>query len=216
MVVAGRTGSFEISATGDPTPSLTASGRLPAGMRFDDHGNGTATLSGTPAAGTGGAYPLKFTAFNGVSPDATHSFVLIVRTPVIALRQTASSGIVTAGQTVTFTLTTRNHSGITLHGVRTCDALPGTLIYLSANPGAALSIGRYCWAAASLANGHAEIYKITAQVPLGATGTATNHATATATGAAVVHANATIHITPHPPVPCPTASRRLSSAHAAC
>jgi len=78
--VAGRAGSFEITATDHPTPSLTASGRLPAGIRFHDHGNGTATLSGTPAAGTGGAYPLTITARNGVSPNATQSFVLIVRT----------------------------------------------------------------------------------------------------------------------------------------
>ena len=35
-------------------------------MTFVDNGNGTATLSGTPAAGTGGTYPLTFTATNGV------------------------------------------------------------------------------------------------------------------------------------------------------
>ncbi len=215
-VVAGQAGSFEISATGLPTPSLTTSGRLPAGMRFDDHGNGTATLSGIPAAGTGGAYSLMVNATNGVSPSATQSFVLIVKAPVLALRQTSSSTTVTAGQTVTFTLETSNHNGITLQHVRTCDALPGELIYLSASPRAGLSVGRYCWTAASLANGHAKTYTITAQVPLGVTGTATSQATATATGVTVTHANATIHIAPNPPGPCPPASDRRSSAHAAC
>ncbi len=77
--LAGRAGSFKITATGLPTPSLTASGRLPAGIRFDDHGNATATLSGTPAAGTAGAYRLTITARNGVSPNATQRFVLTVR-----------------------------------------------------------------------------------------------------------------------------------------
>ena len=76
---AGRAGRFTITATGLPTPSLIASGRLPAGIRFHDHGNGTATLSGTPAAGTAGAYRLTITARNRVSPDAIQRFVLIVR-----------------------------------------------------------------------------------------------------------------------------------------
>jgi hypothetical protein len=83
--LAGRAGSFKLSATGFPTPSLTASGRLPAGIRFHEGGNGTATLSGTPAPGAGGAYPLTVTARNGVSPNATQRFVLIVQTRATVL-----------------------------------------------------------------------------------------------------------------------------------
>ena len=47
-------------------------------MTFTDNGNGTATLAGTPAAGTGGTYPFTITAANGVLPDATQSFTLTV------------------------------------------------------------------------------------------------------------------------------------------
>ena len=47
-------------------------------MTFTDNGDGTATLSGTPAAGTGGTYPITITATNGVSPDATQTFTLTV------------------------------------------------------------------------------------------------------------------------------------------
>ena len=47
-------------------------------MTFVDNGDGTATLAGTPAAGTGGTYPLTITAANGVLPDATQSFTLTV------------------------------------------------------------------------------------------------------------------------------------------
>ena len=43
-----------------------------------DNGDGTATLAGTPAAGTGGLYALTITATNGVVPDATQSFTLTV------------------------------------------------------------------------------------------------------------------------------------------
>ena len=43
-----------------------------------DNGNGTATLSGTPAAGTGGTYPIAVTAVNGVAPAASQTFDLTV------------------------------------------------------------------------------------------------------------------------------------------
>jgi hypothetical protein len=45
---------------------------------FTDNGNRTATLAGTPAAGAAGLYPLTFTASNGVLPNATQSFNLLV------------------------------------------------------------------------------------------------------------------------------------------
>ncbi len=47
-------------------------------MTFVDNGDGTATLAGTPAAGTDGTYPLTITAANGMTPDATQSFTLTV------------------------------------------------------------------------------------------------------------------------------------------
>ncbi|NLT43584.1 MAG: hypothetical protein GXX93_12990, partial [Anaerolineae bacterium] len=39
---------------------------------------GTATLAGTPAAGSDGTYALTITAANGVSPNATQAFTLTV------------------------------------------------------------------------------------------------------------------------------------------
>ncbi len=74
----GAARSFAVTATGAPVPALSARGRLPAGLAFVDHGDGTAALSGTPAAGTGGVYPLAITAGNGLCPDATQSFLLTV------------------------------------------------------------------------------------------------------------------------------------------
>ena len=44
-------------------------------MTFTDNGNGTATLSGTPASGTGGSYPITITATNSVG-GVTQSFTL--------------------------------------------------------------------------------------------------------------------------------------------
>ena len=76
--VVGAAGVFTVTATGVPTPTITQERTLPDGITFVDNQDGTATLSGTPAAGTGGQYPLTFTASNGVSPDATQDFVLTV------------------------------------------------------------------------------------------------------------------------------------------
>ena len=70
-------------------------------MTFTDNGNGTATLSGTPAAAPG-TYPLTFTAANGVLPNATQSFTLTVnqatqRRPSPA-RNSTTFTVGTAGQ----------------------------------------------------------------------------------------------------------------------
>jgi len=76
--VVGTNGSFTVTATGYPTPSISSSGALPSGVTFVDNGNGTATLSGTPAFGSSGTYPLTFTASSGFGTDATQNFTLIV------------------------------------------------------------------------------------------------------------------------------------------
>ena len=47
-------------------------------MTFKDNGNGTATLSGTPASGSGGTFALTFSASNGVGAVANQMFTLTV------------------------------------------------------------------------------------------------------------------------------------------
>ncbi len=74
----GTAESFMISALGGPLPTITKSGALPSGLDLIDYENGTAVLSGTPAVGTSGTYPLILTASNGVLPDATQRFTLTV------------------------------------------------------------------------------------------------------------------------------------------
>ncbi len=81
----GESGSFTITTTGTQPLTLIESGVLPTGMTFTDNGDGTATLSGTPAVGTGGTYEITFTANNGVVPDAVQSFTLTVNTKLTVL-----------------------------------------------------------------------------------------------------------------------------------
>ena len=76
--VEGSAGSFTVTANGRPVPSLSAAGPLPAGVTFIDNGDGTATIAGTPAAGTHGDYDITVTAANGVGVDATQAFALQV------------------------------------------------------------------------------------------------------------------------------------------
>lgn len=77
--VTGRAGTFVVTASGfTTTPAIMMSGALPAGVTFVDNGNGTATLSGTPAPGRDGVYVLTLTAINGVAPAAVQPFVLRV------------------------------------------------------------------------------------------------------------------------------------------
>src|SRR5579871_2985775 len=71
-------GSFTFQTSGFPLPALAETGNLPAGLLFTNNGNGTATLSGSPAAGTAGNYPITITAANGVGANTTQSFTLTV------------------------------------------------------------------------------------------------------------------------------------------
>ncbi|MBZ5660252.1 MAG: MBG domain-containing protein [Acidobacteriia bacterium] len=74
----GALGSFTITASGFPVPSLASSGVLPSGVTFTVNGNGTAALAGTPAAATGGSYQITITAHNGVGADAIQALTLVV------------------------------------------------------------------------------------------------------------------------------------------
>ncbi len=94
--------AFTVTSTGVPNSTLSETGALPRGVRFKDNGDGTATLSGAPAPGSGGTYPFTIAATNGVSPGAIQSFTLIVVGP-----PAAPSGLkaTSRGRTVSLTWT---------------------------------------------------------------------------------------------------------------
>jgi Putative Ig domain/Beta-propeller repeat len=100
----GTLGTFTVTTTGTPTPTTDdGAATLPTGVTYTDNGDGTGTLTGTPATGTTGNYPITFTATNGVTPDATQSFTLAVdEAPAITSGAATTFTVGTAG---TFTLT---------------------------------------------------------------------------------------------------------------
>jgi hypothetical protein len=97
----GTAGAFAVTTSGQPTAAITETGTLPAGLTFVDNGNGTATLAGTPAAGSGGSYPLGLTAANGVNPNGTQTLTVTV-TQATAITANPNSQAVDAGGSVSF------------------------------------------------------------------------------------------------------------------
>lgn len=71
------------TSTGSPLPELSASG-LPAGLTFTDHGDGTATISGTPAAGTGGVHTVTVTATNEAGSGSHQVEIEIAEAPELS------------------------------------------------------------------------------------------------------------------------------------
>ena len=92
----GTAGSFQVSGKGFPTPTFSETGALPSGVMLSPSG----LLSGTPAAGTGGSYHITIRATNGVPPDATQAFTLIVDQPPA----------ITSANTATFAVGVRDRS----------------------------------------------------------------------------------------------------------
>ncbi|MHB8233067.1 MAG: choice-of-anchor Q domain-containing protein [Solirubrobacteraceae bacterium] len=118
--------SFKLSATGAPTAAIGESGALPAGVLLTDNGDGTASLTGTPAAGSAGTYAITIVAKNGVGVSASQSFTLTVAalsvgtvTPssVVAGAKSKSVTIVGAGFQPTTTLVASS-AGIAFSSVK--------------------------------------------------------------------------------------------------
>ena len=108
--VVGTVGNFGVTKTGTPAPSLSESGALPNGVTFN---SATGTLNGTPAALTGGVYPLTFTASNGVAPIATQSFTLTINE---APNITSANGTTfTVGTPGSFTVTSTGYPSPTFN-----------------------------------------------------------------------------------------------------
>ncbi|HWB08911.1 MAG TPA: TIGR03118 family protein [Pirellulales bacterium] len=109
----GTAGTFSVTTSGAPSAALTESGTLPAGVTFVDNGGGRGTLSGTPAAGTGGTYSFTLTANNGNGTPGTQTFVLTVdQAPAIT---SANATTFVAGASGTFTVHTAGFPNATIN-----------------------------------------------------------------------------------------------------
>ncbi len=103
----GTAGTFTVTATGVPTPTLAETGSLPGGVTFTP---GTGVLAGTPTAS--GTFPITFTATNGVGSPASQSFTLTVTS-------SGTAPAITSANHATFTQGTAGSFTVTATGVPT-------------------------------------------------------------------------------------------------
>ena len=111
-----------------PFPTLTESGALPDGVTFVDSGYGYADIEGTTSAdgSEDGVYPITVTADDGIEPDVTETFTLVVEPPSSVTFTSAPSTAVQVGTPFSFTVTTSgaptaniealNIDGLNYHG----------------------------------------------------------------------------------------------------
>jgi hypothetical protein len=142
--LSGTPFSLAVTTTGSPTPSVTESGRLPAGLHFTDNGNGTATLAGTPTGATvGGIYTPTLTATygSGVTLDTVDQ-TLTLFVYAAPLFSSAASTSARVGTHLNFVVTAHGYpppvvteTGALPHGITFTTKYNGTAV-LSGTPAA--------------------------------------------------------------------------------
>jgi len=119
----GAPATFTVTSTGSPAPTLSETGTLPASVTFDAP---SGVLSGTPAEGDVGTYPIQFTATNS-SDSTVQDFTLNVN----------------FGPTASPVFTPPGGSYSSVQSVAIFDATPGAAIYYTtdgSNPTAASTL----------------------------------------------------------------------------
>ena len=120
--VVGSDGSFSVAASGVPTPTITETGTLPAGVTFS---SSKRVLSGAPTVA--GSFPITFTASNGVGAPATQPFTLSVSpAPTAPLVTSAAASSFVFGVAGAFTVTASGYPAPTIIESGT---LPGGVTY---------------------------------------------------------------------------------------
>ena len=117
-------------------PAISETGVLPSGVTLTDNGDGTATLAGAAAVGTGGPYSITIGASNGISPNASQSFTLTVD----------EAPSITSSDSATFDENDPGSSTITTSGYPTASlsesgALPGGVTFTDNGNGTATLAG---------------------------------------------------------------------------
>src|SRR5664280_499629 len=182
--IVGAPFSATVTTTGYPAPAITETGALPKGITFTDNGNGTATLAGTAASGSGGLYPITIMA-TSTSGTATQVFTLTnAEAPTITSASTTSFSTGVAG---TYTVTTTGYPAPSLTESGT---LPAGLTFTDNGNGTATVAG-------TPATGTAGSYPVTISATniSGSTAKLALAVTVTASAAPVITSGATAYFT---------------------
>ena len=124
----GVPGSFTVTATGNPAPTFSVAGVLPAGLALNPT---TGVLSGTPLMA--GTYLRNISAANSAPPDAVQAFTLVVNkgnqtivfspldglnvSEVDSISATATSGLPVSFSSATPSVCTVSNIDITVTGI---------------------------------------------------------------------------------------------------
>ncbi len=106
----GTNGAINITAIGVPTPTVSLTGALPTGVTFSAQ-TGTGTISGTPAAGTGGSYPVTITANIGTLLRTQQLVITVAQLPAFT---SAASATALSGTAFSFRVTTTGYPAATI------------------------------------------------------------------------------------------------------
>ncbi len=88
----GVRGTYWVNAAGMPPPVVVESGTLPAGLAVTI-GSGMLTISGTPAQGTRGTYPITFQLSGQSGVRTTQAFTLTVHQAVFTYPQSGETDV---------------------------------------------------------------------------------------------------------------------------
>jgi hypothetical protein len=117
----------KIRAWGYPVPWLPEEGTLPDGLTFTDNGDGTADIAGTPAAGSGGDYPVTVDADdNGFGSDSETFTIKVIEAPAFTSSDTA---VATVGDAFSFPVTTTGFPAAVV--LKTAGSLPHGVRYVA-------------------------------------------------------------------------------------
>jgi large repetitive protein len=195
--IVGQSKSFALSVTGSPTPALTETGSLPAGLTFNPV---TGILSGI--AGAAGKETLTFKASNGVGTSASQTFTLTIdQVPTITSSNTATFVVGKSGSftvvaigtpTPTFAESGTLPKGLTFN--KTTGVLSGT-------PASGTAKSYALTFTATNSAGESKVQSFTLVVSTGATNPTASNMTLSTPATASITATA-----PGPASPTPTAT----------
>jgi len=134
----GSACTYTVTTTGYPAATITENGTLPGGLTFTDKGNGTATVAGTPVAGTAGTYPVTISATNASGSTATLALTIAVANPAGPAITSGGAAFFTIGQNGSFAVAA---TGSPTPVITETGALPAGLTFVDQGTGTALLQG---------------------------------------------------------------------------
>lgn len=133
-LIVGSPASVQVTATGSPAPTVSVVGQLPAGLTVTT-GPGSATITGAPATGSTGSYPLTISSVDATATQTEQIVLTVADRPFFT---SAAAATAVAGRSFSFAVTTGGSPAATIIPSGT---LPSGVTFTGGANGAALLSG---------------------------------------------------------------------------